>query len=183
MRMLAALALLAALIAGPADAAIKTDIRGIVLGMTPEQARAVLADCKQEDPADIWHSVKDASGGWIGQSVMTCRFAGEPDARIGITFVSSLSGKTACRIDYHFLSKRSSDALIADVRAQFGLGQPWDEFALNVWTLSSEAALVLATHTEEKTLSLRNDGLCDRDKQAIADYAKAQQDAAPVPTF
>ena len=183
MRMLAALTLLAGLVAGPAGAAIKTDIRGIALGMTAEQARAVLADCKQEDPADAWRSVKDPAGQWIGQSVMTCRFAGEPDASLGITFVSSLSGKTACRIDYHFRSKRSSDALIADVRAQFGLGQPWDEAALHAWKLSSEATLVLATHTEEKSLSLRNDGLCDRDKKAIAAYAKAQQNAAPAPTF
>ena len=41
MRLLAGLTLLAALVAAPAGAVMKTDIRGITLGMTPEQARAV----------------------------------------------------------------------------------------------------------------------------------------------
>jgi len=183
MRLLAGLALLTVLVAAPAGAVMKTDIRGITLGMTPEQARAVLADCKQEDPADVWHSVKDGSGGWIGQSRMTCRFAGEPQAALGITFVSSLSGKTACRIEYRFRSPRSSDALVADVMTQFALPKPVEEEAVHVWRLSSEVALVLATHTEEKSLSLRNDGLCERDKQAIAAYAKTRQNTAPAPSF
>jgi hypothetical protein len=184
MKILAGLVLLAAIcVAPPALAVPKSDIRGIAIGMTPEQAHAVLTDCKQQDPADTWRSAKDPAGNWIGQSVMTCRIAGEPTSTLGITFASSLSGKTACRVEYRFESTRSSDALVADVMAQFGLPKPWDEDAVHVWKLSAEVTLVLAAHTQQKTLSLRNDGLCDRDTQAIADYRKAQQNAAPAPSF
>lgn len=183
MRMFVGLILMAAFAALPAAAAPKNDIRGIMIGMTPEQVRRAFADCKQEDPANISRSVRDSSGNWIGRSVMTCRVPGEPDSALSMTFTSSLSGTVACRIEYQFHSPRSTDALVADVMAQFGVGAPGERAELRIWHLSSEVSLELAAYMQQKTLGLRNDGLCDRDQQAVAEHKDALQNGAAAPTF
>jgi hypothetical protein len=36
---------------------------------------------------------------------------------------------------------------------------------------------------QQKTLALRNDGLCERDQQAVAQAMEGQQNAAAAPTF
>ena len=183
MRMLVGVILLAALAAPLAAAAPKSDIRGLTLGMTPEQVRGAFADCKHQDPSNIWQSAKDAAGHWVGRSVMSCRIPGEPDSALSITFTSALSGKVACRIEYQFYSARTTDALVADVMAQFGVGAPGDLAAVRIWHLSSEVSLELTAYMQQKTLALRNDGLCDRDQQAVAQAMEGQQNAAAAPTF
>jgi hypothetical protein len=184
MRIVMGLILVAAFVAPPAAAAFKTDIRDITIGMTPEQARAALTGCKHKDPSNVWQSAKDPSGAWVGQSSMICRVAGEPESTLSLTFTSSLSGKTACRIDYQFYSSRTNDALVADVMEQFGVGKTRKQSAgVYLWRLSSELDLVLTIYMQRKTLSLRNDHLCDRDKEAIAVYRDARQNLAPTPDF
>jgi hypothetical protein len=184
MRIVMGLILLAALGAPPAAAAFKTDIRDITIGMTPEQVSAALTGCKHRDPTNIWMSAKDPSGAWVGQSSMICRVAGEPESTLNVTFTSRLSGKTACRIDYAFPSSRTNDALVADVMEQFEVGNTKKQSAgVYVWWLSSDLELMLTIYMQRKTLSLRNDGLCDRDKKAVADYRDAQQNRAQAPDF
>lgn len=184
MRLLAGLILMAAIVASPAAAAFKTDLRDITIGMTPDQVRATVAGCKHEDPSNVWRSVKDASGAWIGQSMMTCRVAGEPDSALRLTITSSLSGKTVCRVDYEFYSARTNDALVADAREQFGVGETRRQDAgVYLWKLSSQLDLVLTVYMQQKTLSLRSHDLCARDAQAVADYAKARQNTTPAPSF
>lgn len=182
MRMLVGLILMAAFVAPPAAAA-KNDIRGITIGMTPEQVRQSFADCKREDPANIARSVQDSSGNWIGRSLMTCRVPAEPDSVLSVTFTSALSGKVACRIEYQFQSPRSTDALVADVMAQFGIGAPGEKDAVRIWHLSSEVSLELTAYRQQKTLGLRNDGLCDRDQQAVSGRKEALQNGTAAPTF
>jgi hypothetical protein len=181
MRMLVALVLMVAF-AAPAAAA-KNDIRGLTIGMTPEQVRAAFADCKHQDPANVWQSAQDSAGTWIGSSVMTCRVPGEPDSALRVTFTSALSGKVACRIEYQFYSPRTTDALVGDVMAQFGVGKPREQAAVRIWHLSSDVSLELTAYMQQKTLGLRNDDLCDRDKQAVANQKAALQNGAPAPTF
>ncbi len=183
MRMLGGLILLAALAVPLAAAAAKNDIRGLTVGMTPDQVRGAFTGCTHQDPSNIWQSAQDSSGAWIGRSVMTCRLPGEPDATLSITFTSILSGKMACRIEYHFYSARTTDALVADVMAQFGVGKPRAQAEVRIWQLSSQVNLELTTYMQQKTLGLRNDGLCDRDEQAVADQKAAQQNTVPAPTF
>jgi hypothetical protein len=184
MRMFAGLTLMAALVVPLAAAAAKHDIRGITIGMTPEQVRGAFADCKHDDPSNVARSVQDSAGSWIGRSVMTCRVPGEPDSALSVTFTSALSGKVACRIEYQFHSSRSTDALVADVMAQFGVGEPRDQAEVRIWHLSSGVSLELTAYMQQKTLGLRNDGLCDRDQQAVSDQKEAQQNtAATAPTF
>ena len=181
MRMLVALVLMVAF-AAPAAAA-KNDIRGLTIGMTPEQVRAAFADCKHQDPANVWQSAQDSAGTWIGSSVMTCRVPGEPDSALRVTFTSALSGKVACRIEYQFYSPWTTDALVGDVMAQFGVGKPREQAAVRIWHLSSDVSLELTAYMQQKTLGLRNDDLCDRDKQAVANQKAALQNGAPAPTF
>jgi hypothetical protein len=181
MRMLVALVLVVA--SAAQAAAAKNDIRGLTIGMTPEQVRAAFAHCRQQDPANIWQSARDSSGTWIGRSVMTCRVPGEPDSALNVTFTSALSGKVACRIEYQFYSPRTTSALVADVMAQFGVGQPREQAAVRIWHLSSEVTLELTAYMQQKTLGLRNDDLCDRDKQAVANQKDALQNGAAAPTF
>jgi hypothetical protein len=183
MRMLVALVLMVAFAAPVAARAAKNDIRGLTIGMTPEQERAAFADCKHQDPANIWQSAQDSAGTWIGRSVMTCRVPGEPDSALRVTFTSALSGKVACRIEYQFYSPRTTDALVADVMAQFGVAQPREQAAVRIWHLSSEVTLELTAYTQHKTLGLRNDSLCERDQQAVAHAMEGQQNAAAAPTF
>lgn len=152
--------------------------------MTPEQVSATLTGCKHRDPANIWMSAKDPSGAWVGQSSMICRVAGEPDSTLSVTFTSRPSGKMACRIDYAFSSSRTNDALVADVMEQFEVGNTRKQSAgAYVWRLASDLDLMLTTYMQRKTLSLRSDGLCDRDQKAVADYRDAQQNSAKAPNF
>ena len=183
LRMMTGLIVMAAVAAPLAAAAPKNDIRGISIGMTPAQVRQAFSDCAHKDPSNIWQSVQDASGAWIGRSVMTCRIPGEPASTLSVTFTSVLSGKMACKIEYQFHSARTTDALVADVMAQFGVGKTETQSAVYIWQISSGVNLGLAAYTQQKTLSLTSDRLCDRDKQAVADYKKAQQNGAPAPTF
>jgi hypothetical protein len=184
MRLLVALILLAAWAASPAAAAApKQDIRGVAIGMTPEQVQGAFGDCKHRDPANVWQSVRESSGGWVGRSVMTCRLPGEPDSALAVTFTSTLTGKVACKIDYRFYSARTTDGLVADVMAQFGVGKTDPHDTVYRWSLTGQLTLRLSTYMQLKTLSLANDTLCERDRQAVADYRSAQQNIAPAPTF
>jgi hypothetical protein len=55
--------------------------------------------------------------------------------------------------------------------------------AVRIWHLSSEVSLELTAYMQQKTLALRNDGLCERDRQAVAQAMEGQQNAAAAPTF
>lgn len=183
----------------------KNDIRGVTIGMTPEELTAKYQNCVEWNPTadplevkrfrcDVDHYDDKVPKRQFGRIEL---YGDRPGAFV--TFTSVLTGRRACEILYAFGSSKSEAELVNEIVRQYGLHgiQPerGDPFILQVskttsWRIQPDVQLQF-TYTPPALgahrLKLANPALCDADKRAIqakrAEQEYRRRRAEPLPKF